>query len=400
MILATIILMDILAGTEFDLFVPSFPDLQRYFDLTPFWVEALLSVNFLGYFASLFFVGSLADRYGRRPLILLGVMVFLVGTGMCLMASSFEVLMAGRFLQGLGIGAPATLSFLIIADLYSLKKQQSLFALLNGLMNASAGAAPVVGSYITLSYQWQGNFWALLFLGVVVLMMSFFFIPVHKEIPPQNKDFSTGYGGILKTKPLVLLMGFFVCGFMPYWIFVGMAPLLYMEDLGVSLADFGYYQGSLAFIFAVGSVAMGFVIARVNAQKMLAFSGYLFGFSFLTIGAATLYDTSHALMITLVIVPFVVAQIIPNNLLYPVCLNYIPQAKGRVSALLQGGRLVFSAITLQIAGYFYQGSFQNIGILLCVFVFMSVVGLYLVMKSKSLMAPLTTSTHTLHKIVI
>ena len=69
MILATIILMDILAGTEFDLFVPSFPDLQRYFDLTPFWVEALLSVNFLGYFASLFFVGSLADRYGRRPLL-------------------------------------------------------------------------------------------------------------------------------------------------------------------------------------------------------------------------------------------------------------------------------------------------------------------------------------------
>ena len=49
MVLATIILMDILSGMEFDLFVPSFPELQSYFSLSPFWVETLLSVNFAGY---------------------------------------------------------------------------------------------------------------------------------------------------------------------------------------------------------------------------------------------------------------------------------------------------------------------------------------------------------------
>lgn len=386
MIVATIILMDILAGTEFDLFVPSFPELQKFFALTPFWVEALLSVNFLGYFLSLFCVGSLADRYGRRPLILLGTLVFLIGTGMCLAAASFELLMLGRFLQGLGIGAPATLSFLIIADLYDLKTQQSLFAILNGLMNASAGAAPVVGSYLTLSYHWQGNFWALLCLGIVVFVMSYFFIPRHQPMP--EKSLLGGYRDIFKEKPLVLLMGFFVCSFMPYWIFVGMSPLLYMEDLGVPLTEFGYYQGSLALIFSVGSIMMGFVMARLNAQKTLKFSVYLIGFSFLTMVIAALYDTSHALVITLAIIPFVMAQIIPNSLLYPVCLNYIPQAKGRVSALLQGGRLVFCALTLQIAGYFYQGSFQNVGLLMCVFVLMSIVGLCLVMKRKELLSPL------------
>jgi DHA1 family bicyclomycin/chloramphenicol resistance-like MFS transporter len=69
MILITIILMDFLSGMEFDLFVPSFPTLQAQFDLSPFWVEALLSVNFFGYFISLFWVGGLADRYGRKPVI-------------------------------------------------------------------------------------------------------------------------------------------------------------------------------------------------------------------------------------------------------------------------------------------------------------------------------------------
>ena len=81
--LMTIILMDILSGMEFDLFVPSFPELQKTFDLSPFSVEALLSVNFVGYFLSLFFVGGLADRYGRKPIITLGLLMFVVGSIFC-----------------------------------------------------------------------------------------------------------------------------------------------------------------------------------------------------------------------------------------------------------------------------------------------------------------------------
>ena len=49
----------------------------------------------------------------------------------------------------------------------------------------------------------------------------------------------------------------------------------------------------------------------------------------------------------------------------------MPQAKGRVSAIIQGGRLIFAALSLQIAGYFYQGSFQNIGIIITGFIFMA-----------------------------
>lgn len=61
MVLMAVILMDLLAGIEFDLFVPSFPELQNHFNLSSSLVEALLSVNFVGYCLSLFFVGGLAD---------------------------------------------------------------------------------------------------------------------------------------------------------------------------------------------------------------------------------------------------------------------------------------------------------------------------------------------------
>src|SRR5574337_60158 len=91
MILITIILMDLLVGTEFDLFVPSFPELQHHFSISPFWVEALLSVNFAGYCLSLFFAGGLADRYGRKPIILLGLVTFVIGGILCLATTSYPI---------------------------------------------------------------------------------------------------------------------------------------------------------------------------------------------------------------------------------------------------------------------------------------------------------------------
>lgn len=120
-LLITIIVMDILVGMEFDLFVPSFPELQQVFHLSPFSVEGLLSVNFMGLCLSLFIVGELGDRYGRKPVILVGLMTFILGSILCLVADSYSALMAGRFLQGVAIAAPAILSFLIIADAYPLQ---------------------------------------------------------------------------------------------------------------------------------------------------------------------------------------------------------------------------------------------------------------------------------------
>jgi DHA1 family bicyclomycin/chloramphenicol resistance-like MFS transporter len=124
MILITVLIMDLLAGMEFDIFVPSFPELQSQFHLSAFLVEALLSINFIGYCISLFVVGGLSDHYGRKPMILIGLILFIIGCLCCLLETNYWFLLIGRFMQGLGIAAPAILSFLIIADSYTIKQQQ------------------------------------------------------------------------------------------------------------------------------------------------------------------------------------------------------------------------------------------------------------------------------------
>jgi len=385
MSLGAIILMDLLTGMEFDLFVPSFPELQSQFGLSPFWVESLLSANFMGYCLSLFFVGSLADRYGRKPIILQGLVLFLIGSILCLRAPSYGFLIAGRFLQGTGIAAPAILSFLIIADTYPLKQQQFFMGILNGIMNASVAVAPVLGSYITLYFHWQGNFMILFLLGLISVVMTLFFIPKHEG--PLHKETLSLYGYILlfQSKPLMLLMAHIVFNFIPYWIFVGMSPLLYMESLNVPLSHFGYYQGVFAFVFGLGSIFFGLIVSRYDQKKMLTLSNQIFITGFATLAFVTILNSANPLLITLAFLPFIIGQIIPSIILGPLCLNFIPQAKGRVSAVLQGGRLIFSTLSLQMAGYFYEGSFRNIGIIIASFILMTVITLFLVIKNQALM---------------
>ncbi len=389
MILITVILMDLLTGMEFDLFVPSFPDLQNYFHLSPFGVEALLSVNFIGYCLSLFWVGSLADRYGRKPIISLGVLVFILGSALCLWGGSPFFLLIGRFLQGIGIAAPAILSFLIIADTYPIQEQRFLMAMLNGSLNTAAAVAPVIGSYIALYFHWQGNFTALLSLGLIILLMNLFFIPPYKITSEHKESISLrGYISIFKLRPLILLIANIAIMYVPYWIFIGISPLLYMKSLGVSLSHFGYYQGVLALLFAIGSLFFGVIVNRYPQKKLLWVSNQIFIFSLICLAAVSFLNSANPLLITLAFIPFIIGQIIPSTILYPLSLNFMPKAKGRVSAIIQGGRLVFSAIFLQIAGYLYHGSFRTTGIIIISFIFLGIITLFYVIKNDELMKDL------------
>ncbi|MCC2666408.1 MAG: bicyclomycin resistance protein [Gammaproteobacteria bacterium] len=387
MMLMTVILMDLLAGMEFDLFVPSFPELQNQFHLSSFLVESLLSVNFLGYCISLFFVGGLADNFGRKPIILLGLIVFIIGSVFCLWPPSYSFLLTGRFLQGIGIAAPAILSFLIIADSYPLKQQQFWMAMLNGVKNTAVAIAPVIGSYITLYFHWHGNFTALLLLGILVLAMTTLFIPYKAPEHKETISFK-GYIPLFQSRSLMLLMINIIFMFVPYWIFVGMSSLVYIKDLHVSLAHFGYYQGVLALVFAVGSVLFGLIMHTVSQEKVLRVASVIYIISLFSIGLVTLTNSFNPLLITMAFLPFIISQIIPSNILVPICMNFIPHSKGKISALLQGSQLVFSAMSVGVAGYFYQGSFQNIGIIISIFIIMATATHFMVIKNSEITKPM------------
>ena len=214
-----------------------------------------------------------------------------------------------------------------------------------------------------------------------------FFIPAYQLPQPKETRSLRGYIAIFRSKPLMLLIINILFIIVPYWIFVGMSPLLYIKDLGVSLSHFGYYQGVLALVFAIGSIVYGFIIKHYDhdQKKMLYISIQIFIASLIVMTWVTFVNSTNPLLITLALLFFVIGQIIPSAILYPACLHFMPQAKGKIAAIIRGGCLIMTAFSLQITGYFYRGSFQNIGIIITGFIFLAVVFLFFVIKNCELL---------------
>ena len=363
-------MMEILSGAEIDIFVPSFPDLQNTFHLSPFMVELTLGVNLTAHCVTSLIVGNLGDRYGRRPIILLGLGIFIIGSLFCIFSTAYWHLLFGRFWQGVGVSAPAVLSYLVLADKYSAEKQQQLMGVLNGAMNLAVAFAPVVGSYVNMFFHWQGNFVLLLMLSLVCLGLGLAFLPKGVRNPEISFSLKE-YGPVLRSQKAFYYIATLVFSFQIYWIFIAMSPIFYMEDLGVSLKVFGFYQGALAAVFSLASFGSGFFLRRYGQKNCFFFGVFLLaGFTVMLL-ILTFLNVKDPMVITAVMMLQSIGVVMPVNILWPLMLDCIPGAKGRLAAVVVACRLIMTALSIQMASFFYDGTVRSLGLAIGLFMVLS-----------------------------
>lgn len=362
----TVLLLETLSGSEVDLFVPSFPEMQQVFHLTPFMIELTLAVNLIAHFGTCLVVGHLGDRYGRRPIILLGLVIFMLSSILCIYAPNFSCLLLGRFFQGVGVSGPAVLAYLLISDAYPIEKQQYLMGIVNGAVTLSIAFAPVLGSYITLYFHWQGNFIALFVFSVICLMATLCAVPSKsKALLKSNASFSLKeYAVVFRSKKAVYSILTFVFFVLSYWIFIAIAPILYMEGMHVSLKHFGFYQGALCAIYSIGSFSTPFFLKKFGQESCFKGSLWVVIFGLLCLLGLVVFKVEDPLLITAVMMLDCVSMVLPITILFPLILEVIPEAKGKISATITGGRLLGMAFFVQLVSYFYDGTFYALGLIL------------------------------------
>ncbi|AGJ03058.1 multidrug effflux MFS transporter [Rickettsia prowazekii] len=378
-LLITVIFMEILAGSEIDLFIPSFPEIQDTFNLSTFMTELLLGVNLISYCITSLIVGNLGDKYGRRPIIIIGLLIFNLGSLFCVFANNYEIILFGRFFQGCGIAPVAVLVYVVLADIYSIQEQQKLMGILNGTIALSMAVAPVIGSYVNLFWGWRANFILLLSVGLISLILGIFLIPkgqINKKISVSLKE----YIPIFKSPKAIyyiLTMIFLAQG---YWIFIGITPILYMQDLGVTLEYFGLYQGAMAALFSIMSFASGYCFKKFGIKNCFYF-GVIFIILFL-LGNSILiiYNINNPLTITIVTLLLSLGVIYPINILWPLLLEAIANGKARMTAIFTAARLILTAFGLQLVGFLYDGTFTPIGITISIVTLFGLVTLHKLFK--------------------
>jgi DHA1 family bicyclomycin/chloramphenicol resistance-like MFS transporter len=364
----------VLSGTEVDIFTPSFPNLQEHFGLSPFMVQLTLSVNFIGYCFSSLIVGPLGDRFGRRPIILYCLVIFIAGSILCLFSPAYWVLVLGRFLQGLGISGPTVLSYVVLMDQYPPEKQPAMMGLLNGVVAFSMGFAPVIGSFVNLYYGWHGNFSILLILSLISFTLCCLTLP--KGTYNKNVSLSlASYIPLLKSKAVIQYTWALCLVVVGYWVFIGISPILYMEDMGVELKHFGYYQGIMAGAFAVVSVTSPILLKKFGNHICLKVGSIASAAGALCLLIVGFFVKDNPVLLTFLMVIYTAGLVFPVNILFPSSLVAYPGSQSKISALLMAGRLIINAAALQFLGYIYNGYFYPLGIFIG---FVTVAGFFVI----------------------
>ncbi|MGC0371656.1 MAG: hypothetical protein DGJ47_000355 [Rickettsiaceae bacterium] len=360
-IFTSIIMIYFLAGMEVDIFIPAYPELQKIFHLTPLIVQLTLSVNFFAYCVGSLYAGMFGDKYGAKRIIIWGLIIFVLGCGICISVNSFYIILVGRFFQGLGISAPAALGFVILSKFYSQKEQSSKLGLLNGFVTCGMALAPIIGSYLNIYLGWRGGFIFLITLGALCLLMSQLFIPNDCKRNNQVSFSVLEYSKIINSR-FFWILAIIVCFLCThYWIFIGMGPIIYMQGMGLTLSQFGLYQGLIAASFALMSFLSPIFLRKFNHFNCVKISLFLHViFSFILLIIMTFSSSNYVLM-TILMCLCVVSSVLPVNVVYPKILLSFNGSESKAASLVNIIRLIGTAIGLEVVSYFYVGRTLELG---------------------------------------
>ena len=156
---------------EVDTSVPSFPALVDYFHTTESLAQHTVSINFLGFFISALIVGPLADAYGRRPVMIIGNAILMIGACMCVWAPTITTLLFARLIQGIGAATSAVVVFAMIADTHKGEKATQLIGLMNCVLTCLMAASPIAGSYLNEEFGWRGTYMAVAIVCIISWML-------------------------------------------------------------------------------------------------------------------------------------------------------------------------------------------------------------------------------------
>ncbi len=255
-----------------DLYTPSLPHLPAYFGTDAESVQLTLSLNLLGFAAAQLIYGPLSDRFGRRPVLLAGMLAFVLTSLGCALASSIEMLIVARTLQGIAAATEAVVALAVIRDLYDDEGGVRVLAAYGMTVALAPAVGPIIGGYIHVWQGWRANFFLLaLVAGVVVALVARFLpettVPDRAAMRPRR--LLTDYGTLFRPRRYLVTALVLGATLGALFAFITAAPFILIDRLGVRTQDFGYYQAVIVVAFFVGSFGANRGVARLGVDRMV-----------------------------------------------------------------------------------------------------------------------------------
>jgi DHA1 family bicyclomycin/chloramphenicol resistance-like MFS transporter len=251
--------------------VPALPLLARVFDDSPARVQLVLTLYLAGIAGGQLVYGPLSDRFGRRPVLIAGLAMFLVGTLFCGLAWSLTALIAGRVLEGSGACAGIVLARAIIRDVYDREAAARGLAIVMMAMTLAPAISPAIGAYLAEWVDWRAIFVLLGVLGAIVLALTVARLGETNPHPARlNLAGMAGSYGTLLRSPAFL--GFALCSACTsasWFTFIASAPHILSEAIGEPPSTYGLMILLPMATYMLGNGAAARFAPRLGSLKLL-----------------------------------------------------------------------------------------------------------------------------------
>lgn len=258
-----------------DIYLPALPRMVESFHTSASLINLTLIFFFIFYAIGTMFWGPLSDKYGRKPILLVGMIIYSIASILCIFSANVYQLIIFRILQSIGCGAATAVSTAIVKDVYSGGKRVSILAVVQSMGMVSPIISPVVGAIILGCLSWRGVFIVLAIIGGLAVGGS---VAMEETIDNRNTGNiikSIGRLGIVaKNKAFSSLLITFSMIAIPSMSFISASSYIYVDGFGLSERVYSYYFAINAVFFLIGPL-LYIKLSKYYSSNSIITTGYI-----------------------------------------------------------------------------------------------------------------------------
>lgn len=169
-----------------DLYLPTIPAIAKGLNSSESLIQSTIALFILVLGVGQLIAGPLVDKYGRKPIAIIGILLYMLGAAMAALATTPTMFVASRLLQGTAVCCTAVVAFSGVRDRLNGNEAARAFGFLNGTLNIVPALAPLLGGLLAEAFGWRAPFWFLVLYAVLVLILVVFFLPETRPAGTQS----------------------------------------------------------------------------------------------------------------------------------------------------------------------------------------------------------------------
>lgn len=341
-----------------DMYLPSLPAIGAAFSTDAGQVQLTLSVFLVGFALGQIVYGPVADQYGRKPVLLAGLILFVAASFGCMVATSIGWLIAARFIQAVGACAAVVLARAIVRDLHTSEDSARILSLMGAIMGLVPAVAPIIGAVLEQAFGWRASFAlsAVLALGLALVVTAW----VPETLPGAARGRWSARGmiadfGRLAAHPLFRRYTAAVClGYGGLFAFISGSSFVLQGHYGLDELEFGIAFALAVLGFITGTLVAAAVIHRIGVERTIAMGTWALAAGGGSMALLVLVEPPHYLHVLAPMVIYMagVGLTLPSAMAGAI--TPFPERAGTASSLVGFSQMTFAALVGVMVGHLVE----------------------------------------------